>query len=289
MKKLIKFLGLSIAGILTLGVAMPAILTSAEVYAATKDDCKDKCIYEVRYELFTRLPGTSWGTTAIKNVKNGDLINVKLFLTNTGNIDISTGFHVTAPAGVEYVKGSTAARVNNDYTFMLPDGIVGPTPGIPAAALQGGKNQTQEIVFNLRVTNITALAKNPTLSATLHLGEGCKQTLTQDLVPKETEKPEECKPGIPVGDPRCDEKPEECKPGIPVGDPRCDEKPKPEECKPGIPVGDPRCDEKPTPKPDPKPADQLPKTGPASVVGSIMGAASLATAGSYYLASRRKF
>lgn len=48
----------------------------------------------------------------------------------------------------------------------------------------------------------------------------------------------ECRPGIPQGDPRCTEPPNECLPGIPQGDPRCNP---PNECLPGIPQGDPRC------------------------------------------------
>ena len=49
------------------------------------------------------------------------------------------------------------------------------------------------------------------------------------------------------------------------------------------------CTTEEKPKPTPPPAKEMPKTGPASVVGSIVGAGSLATAGAYYIASRRKF
>lgn len=83
--------------------------------------------------------------------------------------------------------------------------------------------------------------------------------------------PEECKPGIPVGDKRC-ETPEECKPGIPVGDARC------EECKPGVPKGDERCETTPA---------ELPKTGPADFIGGALGLGSMVAAGYYYFASRR--
>lgn len=51
------------------------------------------------------------------------------------------------------------------------------------------------------------------------------------------------------------------------------------------------CDEpdKPvTPTPTPNPTPELPKTGPESVVGAIVGAGSLVTAGSYYIISRKK-
>ena len=45
-------------------------------------------------------------------------------------------------------------------------------------------------------------------------------------------------------------------------------------CKPGIPAGDPRCYE-------------YPKTGPAETAGAIIGAASLVTAGAYFIRSRK--
>lgn len=108
--------------------------------------------------------------------------------------------------------------------------------------------------------------------------------------------PEECKPGIPVGDERCTDY---CKPGIPVGDSRCQE-----ECKPGIPVGDTRCKEEckpgvpmgssectPTCENGGKSMEEcqpkeLPQTGAA--LGSAFGVSSLAGAAYYWQGSRRK-
>lgn len=106
---------------------------------------------------------------------------------------------------------------------------------------------------------------------------------------------EECKPGIPVGDTRCQE---ECKPGIPVGDERCEEKP---ECKPGIPMNDERCKETPpcvpsasnnncgeAPKSTPPTPTELPKTGIGNGIAALVGAGSLIAAIGYYIASRRQ-
>ena len=96
--------------------------------------------------------------------------------------------------------------------------------------------------------------------------------------------PEECKPGIPVGDARCTDY---CKPGIPVGDSRCQE-----ECKPGVPMGDSRCQDycKPgIPMGDARCVDapkELPQTG-AAALGSAFGISSLAGAGYYWRHSRR--
>lgn len=64
--------------------------------------------------------------------------------------------------------------------------------------------------------------------------------------------------------------PKECKPGVPVGDARCNE------CKPGIPVGDERCS-----------PQVLADTGPGSVVG-IAGAAGFAGVIGRYFYLRRK-
>jgi PKD repeat protein len=64
--------------------------------------------------------------------------------------------------------------------------------------------------------------------------------------------------------------PQECKPGIPVGDSRCTE------CKPGVPAGSKEC----TPQ-------ELPNTSAVSVLGGTIGGGSILTAGGYFLRSRR--
>jgi hypothetical protein len=103
--------------------------------------------------------------------------------------------------------------------------------------------------------------------------DGKDETVTDENCMDEfTVNPEECKPGIPVGDERCEEQ-EECKPGIPVGDERCED-----ECKPGVPEGDEKCEELPA---------ELPTTGPAETIGGIIGLGSLVAAGYYWYASRR--
>lgn len=102
--------------------------------------------------------------------------------------------------------------------------------------------------------------------------------------------PNECKPGIPVGDDRCKE---ECKPGIPVGDDRCKE-----ECRPGIPVGDDRCTPCEIPGKEHLPKnspdcveveipEELPQTGPMDFIGGALGLSSLVGAAYYWYASRR--
>jgi len=101
----------------------------------------------------------------------------------------------------------------------------------------------------------------------------CKQ-------PFEVTKVNECKPGIPVGDKRCEEKPE-CKPGVPVGDDRCN--PPVERCtvpgKETLPKNSPDCV---TPTPP-----ELPHTGAGDGIIALIGAGSLIAAIGYYVASRR--
>lgn len=107
-------------------------------------------------------------------------------------------------------------------------------------------------------------------------GDNCKQpfeiTVTQ----------EECKPGIPMGDERCNETPE-CKPGIPMNDTRCTEVP------PCVPSeSNNNCGEVPqTPPTTPSAPTELPHTGAGSNLIALIGAGSLIAAVGYYVASRR--
>ena len=61
---------------------------------------------------------------------------------------------------------------------------------------------------------------------------------------------------------------------------------KPNECKPGIPMGDKRCETPVTPV-TPTTPTQLPTTGPAETILSILGIGSLIAGASYYIVSRR--
>lgn len=188
-------------------------------------------------------------------------------------------------------SASKGAEIVN-YTFNFGDGNQKTTDGAVDVAHTYTKAGSYTITFtaNIKVNNET---KAVTSAA-------CKTQVTIS--------PEECKPGIPVGDERCEEKPpvEECKPGIPVGDERCEEKPPVQECKPGIPMGDERCEEQKeyctvpgkehlpknsadcveTPTTPETPAE-LPKTGVSDTIGAFIGAGSLVAALGYYIASRR--
>lgn len=105
-------------------------------------------------------------------------------------------------------------------------------------------------------------------------------------VPVGDERCNECKPGIPVGDVRCNE----CKPGVPVGDVKCNEECKPgvpvgsaacNECKPGVPMGDEKCEE----------GHVLPatiaSTGPEAILSGLVGTGAISYGTYSYVASRR--
>ncbi len=84
---------------------------------------------------------------------------------------------------------------------------------------------------------------------------------------KVTVAPEECKPGIPMGDSRCTE----CKPGVPMGDQKCNE------CKPGVPAGNKECE---TP-------GELPNTSAGIVAGGLFGTSALGLSLKAWVGSRR--
>ncbi len=90
----------------------------------------------------------------------------------------------------------------------------------------------------------------------------------------------------PVGDEACQPPVEECKPGVPVGDEKCNE-----ECKPGVPMGSEKCNEcVPSEKNNyckPVMPKELPHTGMTDGLVALLGAGSLIASVGYYIASRR--
>ena len=101
-------------------------------------------------------------------------------------------------------------------------------------------------------------------------GDSCTKPFEVTTTP-----PEECLPGIPVGDQRCTE----CKPGVPMGDTKCNEQPPVEECQPsGDTSTENSCESTPA---------ELPHTGASDGFIALLGAGSLIAAIGYYIASRR--
>ncbi|MDN5274442.1 MAG: hypothetical protein JWP06_343 [Candidatus Saccharibacteria bacterium] len=154
-----------------------------------------------------------------------------------------------------------------------------------------GDSKTETVTNPSDVKHTYAEAKDYTAKLTVNfmVNNEAKTVTGPNCTVKVTVAPEECKPGIPVGDVRCTE---ECKPGIPVGDSRCTE-----ECKPGIPTGDERCTPCDIPGKEQYPKNdtvncvetpvELPHTGATENLLTLLGAGSLIAAAGYYIASRR--
>lgn len=197
-----------------------------------------------------------------------------LTATKISRLDYSFTGKATAEGGATIVN----------YTFDFGDGSAAQTVTNPTDIKH---SYTKDGVYTAK------------LSVTVKVNDA-EKTVTDaaKCVAKVTISPEECKPGIPVGDERCTP-PTECKPGIPTGDARCEEKP---ECKPGVPMGDSRCENCTVPGKETLPKDskdcvetpvtpetptELPHTGMSDNIIALIGAGSLIAAVGYYVASRR--
>lgn len=199
------------------------------------------------------------------NVLPGGEVEYKIKYKNTGTMQQDNVIiKDKLPAGMSYVNGSTQvsnSKTNNEWSPIADNNVVG--RGINIGSYAPGA--AAYVKFKAKVTSADKLEKcgvNTLVNtATAETENGSKSDTANVTVTKEC-KPNECKPGIPVGDKRCEEKPEECKPGIPMGDERCEETPITE-----IP-------------------SELPKTGAGDLV-ALLGAGSLIAAIGYYVASRR--
>ena len=67
------------------------------------------------------------------------------------------------------------------------------------------------------------------------------------------------------------------------------EQPPVEECKPGIPMNDARCEETPETPKNPETPGELPSTGPAALIGGLFGSSALGLGVHGWLTSRRAF
>jgi len=141
-----------------------------------------------------------------------------------------------------------------------------------------GTTQTITSAGNVQHTYAKEGTYTAKLTATVKVNNETKAVTSAGCAVKITIVPEECKPGIPVGDERCNEKPQECKPGIPVGDERCTPCPIPgkeqypkndtENCKEDV-------------------VQELPHTGPTDLIFGGLGLGSIVASGYYWFTSRR--
>ena len=225
--------------------------------------------------------------------KQGDIVDFFIEYTNTGTIQQdNVVIKDVLPAGLEYIKNSTTLYNANYPTsaggLKVVDGVVSST-GINIGNYAAGSNAF--VTFSARVTsksttcdtikNIAhAITANGSRSddAIVELDNDCNPPVEKCEVPGKTH--------LDKNDPNCkeDEVKKPCtvpgKTHLAVDDPNCKEDEDKKPCtvpgKTHLPVDDPNC----------KPGE-LPKTGPASIVSGVIGLGSIATAGAYFIKSRK--
>lgn len=214
----------------------------------------------------TPVPPTPTPKIAISKTVSKSVVDVNEQFTytirvrNTGPVDIqNAGVYDKAPAGVEFVPNSgTAGTTVSKTEFKTTIALL-------------KKNEVKQFSFKAKFPGYVA---KPVVNKACVLADKPKPVGACDTASNRPKKP-------PV-------KPQECLPGIPVGDKRCN--PKPEECLPGIPVGDERCEptpEEPTPLTPVVYTKELPSTGPAEVISGAMGISASTYGAVSYIRSRR--
>jgi uncharacterized repeat protein (TIGR01451 family)/LPXTG-motif cell wall-anchored protein len=190
-----------------------------------------------------------------------DEVEFKIKYLNTGTVQQDNVIiKDKLPAGLTYVPGSTNvsnSSTGNKWAPIANDAVV--ARGINLGSHAPGA--ASYVKFKAKVTSESKLEKcgvNTMVNTATAETENGSKSDTANVNVKKNCKPDECKPGIPVGDERCEEKPEECKPGVPTGDERCEEVPA-----------------------------ELPKTGASDNIFALIGIGSLIAAVGYYVTSRR--
>lgn len=195
--------------------------------------------------------------------KPGEEVEYKIQYKNTGTTQQNdVVIKDMLPKGVSYVAGSTvaASSASNGQYVKVSDNVT--TSGINLGSY--APNGNAYVKFRAKVVDNTKLEKcglNTLVNtATAETNNGSKSDTANVVVSKDC-KPNECKPGIPVGDKRCDEY---CTvPG-----------------KEHLPKNSPDCVTPVTPT-------ELPKTG-AGDATLVMAGLGIITAGIAYLATSRR-
>ena len=238
------------------------------------------------------------------NAKAGDIVEFQLTYRNTGNTNqMNVKISDKLPAGLTYISGSTKIRDGiRPNGASLPDGIIGSGLVLGSYAPNAAAYVLFEAKVSPKASDLVCGSNKINNIGKVTVGTDSKEddasvTVNKDCevekcdIPGKTHLPKddpECKkdvekcdiPGkthLPKDDPKCKKDVEKCdipgKTHLPKNDPKCKEDVK--ECKPGIPAGDPRCYD-------------MPLTGPESIVTGLIGLGSLATAGTYYIRSRKQ-
>jgi uncharacterized repeat protein (TIGR01451 family)/LPXTG-motif cell wall-anchored protein len=176
------------------------------------------------------------------------------------------------PAGVTYVNGSTqvaTSKTNGQWTPISDNSVIAGGINIGSYASNGNAY----VKFNAKVVDnsqlVTCGLNTLVNTATAATPNGSKSDTAEVVVSKkcETTPPQECKPGIPMGDSRCEVTTTEEKCTVPG--------------KENLPKNSPECTTTPA-----TPAE-LPHTGAGDGIMTAFGAGSMIAAAGYYIASRR--
>lgn len=170
------------------------------------------------------------------------------------------------PAGMSYVNGSTVyGNSKNPNGTEASDNVT--KGGINVGSYAPGANAW--VIFSAKVASKEDLE--------------CEQTTLRNVARVETNngsKEDDAKVTVPAKE--CQpEEPKECKPGIPVGDERCEDQPE----VPEVPEN-PETPEKPKEE-TPEVPKVLPSTGPAALLGGLFGSSALGLGVHSFLNSRR--
>lgn len=205
------------------------------------------------------LDGVNWSESV--KAAPGREVWFKVRYTNTGTMD-QDGVHLrdALPTGMTYIPG-TSMLYNPNFPSgkAVPDEIM-TTGGINIGNYSFGSGSWGEIRFMAKVDGRDMFSCGTTSLRNVGTGKTGDGEKSDDAwVEVEVEcEPEECRPGIPTGDPRCDETPP------PDCDPEVDD-----DCKEPVVPG------------------ELPKTGPAEVVLAAVVIAAIGVAATYWIRSRK--
>jgi len=205
---------------------------------------------------------TAW--TESTQVNPGDKVDYMIQYKNTGTtLQNDVVIKDTLPKGVTYVNGTTKLKnANNPDGKAVSDNLT--TAGINISNYTPGSNAY--LMFTAQVGNKDQLVCGTNKlvnTATAETNNGNKSDTADVIVNKEC-KPNECKPGIPVGDERCENCPIPGKENLPKDSTEC--------------VETPVTPETPT---------ELPTTGPTETILSVIGLGALIASIGYYISSRR--
>ena len=196
--------------------------------------------------------------------KPGETVDYLIEYRNTGDVQQN---NVTVrdklPAGMTYVNGSTKfGTPSNPGGVKASDEVT--TTGINIGSW--AKNAGTWVTFSAKAPetkNLVCGTNTLKNVANVETDYGTKEDSANITVPKECQ-PNECKPGIPVGDERCENCPIPGKENLPKDSTEC--------------VETPVTPETPT---------ELPTTGPTETILSVIGLGALIASIGYYISSRR--